>query len=515
MFPGDHAASTPDKIAAVLAGSGASITYRELDQTSARLARYLHERGLRRGDGVALLADNTLELFEVYWATQRSGLYLTPINSHLTADEIAYIVHDCDAKALIVSAGVGPLAEAVGAAAPEVAIRLAYGGPVAGFGDYAATLRDVAAEPLPSQPRGVEMLYSSGTTGRPKGIRPPLPDGQVDGPPEPFLTISAQLYDFDANTTYLSPAPLYHAAPLKFTALIHAIGGTVVVMERFDAAGALATIERHGVTHSQWVPTMFVRMLKLPAQVRTGHDLSTHRVAIHAAAPCPVDVKRAMIDWWGPVLFEYYGATEGSGLTYVTSDDWLEHPGSVGRAVLGELRICDDATGAVLGPRQVGTVYFEREVAPFVYHNDPEKTKSSRHPLHDNWTTTGDMGYADEDGYLYLTDRKAFMIISGGVNIYPRDIEDVLALHPAVFDVAVIGVPDEEMGESVLAVVAPAPDTEAGPDLERELIAHVKKHIAAFKAPRRVVFTDEMPRTPTGKLVKQKLRDRYGSSVST
>ena len=509
MFPGTHAARTPDKTAVVRTDTGQTLTYRELEDGSVRLARFLQAQGLRRGDGVALVADNSLSLFEIYWATQRSGLYFTPINHHLTADEIAYIVRDCGAKALIVTAGVGDLATEVGAAVPDVSIRLAYDGPVAGFADARTALADIAPHPLPDQPRGVEMLYSSGTTGRPKGIRPPLPDRQVGAGAEAFLTISAQLYSFDADTVYLSPAPLYHAAPLKFTALIHALGGTVVVMPRFDAAGALAAIERHGVTHSQWVPTMFVRMLKLPVDVRARHDLSTHRVAVHAAAPCPVDVKRAMIDWWGPILFEYYGATEGCGLTYITSSDWLAHPGSVGRAVLGELRICAD-DGAVLGPRQVGTVFFEREVAPFAYHNDPEKTRSSRHPQHDNWTTTGDLGYADPDGYLYLTDRKAFMIISGGVNIYPRDTEDVLALHPAVFDVAVIGVPDDEMGESVLAVVAPAPGTAAGPELERELIAHVKSHIAAFKAPRRVVFTDDMPRTPTGKLVKQKLRERYG-----
>ncbi len=324
------------------------------------------------------------------------------------------------------------------------------------------------------------------------------------------------MYAFSPETVYLSPAPLYHAAPLRFTATVQTLGGTVVVMDRFDAEGALAAIERYRATHSQWVPTMFVRMLKLPPEVRARYDVSSMRVAIHAAAPCPIDVKRAMIDWWGPVIYEYYAATEGVGITFIDSAQWLEHPGSVGRGGLGEVRIADAETGALVPAGRVGTVYFERHDGPlFTYHNDPEKTRASRHPEHDNWGTTGDLGYLDEEGWLYLTDRTAFMIISGGVNIYPRDAEDALALHPAVFDVAVIGVPDPEMGEAVLAVVQPVPGAVPGPELERELIAHTRTHVAAFKAPRRVVFTDDMPRTPTGKLVKQKLRERYPALPET
>ncbi len=508
MFPGTHAAVTPDKPAVVMAGSGRVLTYRELDEGSARLARHLHEAGLRRGDVVALLATNGPRVFEVYWAAQRSGLYVTAVNHHLTADEVAYVVSDSGAKALVVSAS--PLAAEVGGLVPGVEVRLAYDGPVPGFDDYDTALAGLSAEPLPDQPRGADMLYSSGTTGRPKGIRPALPERKVDEPGDPYVAVFGMMYRFDADTVYLSPAPLYHAAPLRFSATIQAIGGTVVVMERFDPEGALAAIERYRVTHSQWVPTHFVRMLKLPEDVRRRYDVSSLRVAIHAAAPCPPEVKRAMIDWWGPVLHEYYAATEGAGITFIDSAQWLEHPGSVGRGgILGDVRICDDETGAVLAPRQVGTVYFERETVSFEYHNDAEKTRAARHPEHETWATTGDLGYVDEEGWLYLTDRKAFTIISGGVNIYPREAEDVLALHPAVLDVAVIGVPDPEMGESVLAVVSPAAGAEPGPALERELIEHVKAHIAAFKAPRRVVFTDDMPRTPTGKLVKQTLRDRY------
>lgn len=508
MFPGTHAAVTPDKPAVIMAGSGETLSYSDLDAGSARLARHLHDAGLRRGDVIALLATNSPRVFEVYWAAQRSGLYITAVNHHLTADEVAYIVRDSGAKALVVSAS--PLAAEVGGLTADLPVRLAYDGEVPGFADYDETLREVSAEPLPDQPRGADMLYSSGTTGRPKGIRPPLPERQVDEPGDTYALVFGAVYGFTPDTVYFSPAPLYHAAPLRFSATIQAIGGTVVVLERFDPEAALAAIEKYGVTHSQWVPTHFVRMLKLPEDVRARYDHSTLKVAIHAAAPCPPDVKRAMIGWWGPVLFEYYAATEGAGITFINSEEWLAHPGSVGRGgIVGDVRICDDETGAVLEPRQVGTIYFERDTVSFEYHNDPEKTKGARHPEHETWATTGDLGYVDEEGWLYLTDRKAFMIISGGVNIYPREAEDALALHPAVNDVAVIGIPDPEMGESVLAVVQPAPGVEPSPELERELIAHTREHIAHYKAPRKVVFTDDMPRTPTGKLVKQTLRDRY------
>ncbi|MFI6878767.1 acyl-CoA synthetase [Streptomyces sp. NPDC050400] len=499
MHPG---AFDPVRAAVVTADGGTTLTYGELEENSLRLADHLRGAGLRRGDHVALLSDNDPRVMEVYWAAMRSGLYLTAVNHHLTADEAAYIVRDCGAKALIVADGtLGELSARVVELVPEVEHLLGFGD-----GTYAAALAAASAEPPTVQPRGADMLYSSGTTGRPKGIEPALPDGDIRTDPTTYQLLFQPMYGFGEDTVYLCPAPLYHAAPLRFCGTITATGGTVVLMKSFDAQGALAAIARHRVTHSQWVPTMFVRMLKLPAQVRERYDTSSMKVAIHAAAPCPVEVKRRMMDWWGPVLYEYYSSTEGNGITFIGPDEWLRKPGSVGRAgLLGELRICDEA-GKVLPPGETGVVYFERDELPFRYHRDDGRTREAQHPDHPNWTTTGDIGHADEDGYLYLTDRKAFTIISGGVNIYPQEIEDCLVLHPAVADVAVIGVPDEEMGESVRAVVQPAEGVDPGPDLGEELTAYVRDRMARYKVPRHVDFVTSLPRTPTGKLAKGKLR---------
>jgi len=395
-----------------------------------------------------------------------------------------------------------------------VALRLAFGGPVRGHGDYAAALSGASAEPLADEPSGATMLYSSGTTGRPKGVRPELPDRQVHEPGEMVTELAGTLFGLDADTVYLSPAPIYHAAPLRWCGAIQGLGGTVVMTERFDPEGTLAAIAEHRVTAGQFVPTMFVRMLRLDEQVRARYDVSTLRLAVHAAAPCPVEVKHKMIDWWGPVLVEYYASTEGQGMTMINSERWLEKPGSVGKAVVGALRICDDDGGEVpVG--EVGTIYFERDIVPFTYHNDPEKTREAQHPEHPTWTTVGDIGRVDEDGFLFLTDRKAFTIISGGVNIYPQEIENALALHPSVEDVAVIGVPDEEMGEAVMAFVQPAPGAVPGPELEREIIDFVRATIARFKAPRAVEFVSDLPRTPTGKLVKHELKRRYLADTSS
>ncbi|GAA1929294.1 acyl-CoA synthetase [Nocardioides marmoribigeumensis] len=508
MYPGTYAQTTPDKAAVVMAGSGRTITYRELDDSSRQLAVALHDLGLRQGDVVAMLSDNQADCLVIYWAALRSGLYLTAINHHLTADEAAYIAGDCDATVLIASASLSSLAAEVLAATPSVEHAYAFGGQVPGFSSYDELLASAGDRRLEDQPRGGDMLYSSGTTGRPKGVKGPMLGIQVDEPGEPLAGLAGAAFGFDDTVVYLSPAPIYHAAPLRWCGVVHVYGGTVVMLERFDAETSLAMIEKHRVTVTQMVPTMFVRLLQLDEATRSSYDVSSLRLAIHAAAPCPPDVKQAMIDWWGPILVEYYASTEGSGLTMITSPEWLEKRGSVGRSMLGPVHVCDD-DGRELPPGEVGLIYFERDKQVFTYHKDPEKTAAATHPDHEFWTFFGDMGYVDEDGFLFLTDRKSFMIISGGVNIYPAEIESALTLHPAVFDVAVIGVRDPEMGEQVKAVVQVRDGVTPSPQLAEELIAHVRSRIAHYKAPRSVDFVDSLPRSATGKLVKRKLLDAY------
>jgi fatty-acyl-CoA synthase len=507
MYPGTHAASAPDRPAVIMVDTGRVLTYRELDENSARLASALHGLGLRTGDVIALLSDNAAEAFEIYWAAMRSGLYITAVNWHLAPDEAAYIVDDSGAQVVIASAGVRELAQQVVQLRPGATYWYAFGGVVNGYLPYAELL--ATAPPwLGDQPRGSEMLYSSGTTGRPKGIKPRLLPIRVDEPGEPLVALLEHAFKITSDDVYLSPAPIYHTAPLKWCAGIQALGATVVLMERFDAESALAAIERHRVTVTQMVPTMFVRMLQLPEDVRKSYDVSSLRSGVHAAAPCPPDVKDAMIAWWGPIVVEYYGATEGHGITLITTPEWRTKRGSVGRAALGVVHICDDDGNELLAG-DVGTIYFERDVVGFEYHNDAEKTAASRHPAHDNWATVGDVGYLDGDDYLFLTDRKAFMVIAGGVNIYPQETENVLALHPQIFDVAVIGVPDPEMGEQVKAVVQLRDGVTPSDELAADIIAYVRDRIAHYKAPRSVDFVDELPRLATGKLAKRILKSRY------
>ena len=506
MYPAVHAQSDPHRPAVVMAGSGRTVTYGQLEDESSRLASALHARGLRQGDVVAVLADNAPEVFSVLWACLRSGLYITPVNRNLTASEVAYIVGDSGAKALVASAALRELAVQVAAeVSPESLI--AFGGPIEGFEDFADVLVG-AGDPLEDRPRGSDMMYSSGTTGRPKGVKSRMLPIQVDEPGDPITGLLSMAFKVGPEDVYLQPAPIYHAAPLKWAGSVQALGGTVVMLEKFDAEAALQAIQEHRVTVAQFVPTMFVRMLQLPEPVRASYDVSTLRLAVHAAAPCPPDVKRAMIEWWGPIVFEYYGSTEQHGITLTSSPEWQQKPGTVGKAMIGIAHICDDE-GNELPAGEIGSVYFERDELPFEYHNDPEKTAAAIHPQHETWTTVGDLGYLDEDGYLFLTDRKSFVIISGGVNIYPQEVENLLTMHDKIFDVAVIGVPDAEMGQSVKAVVQLKEGVEPGPDVEQEIIDFVRSQIATFKAPRSVDFVDSLPRTPTGKLVKRELTRRY------
>ena len=511
MYPGLHAQNTPDKAAAIDAATGEVLTYAQLDERSNRLAQLLFAEGLRPDDHIAVFLENHLRYFEVAWAAFRSGLHLTTVNRYLTGPEAGYIVDDCGAQVLVSSGAVHEAASAIPALAPGCRRFLVVGGPPAGassrFESYEQATEAHEARPLEEEPLGEFMLYSSGTTGRPKGITRRL-SGRPVAKGLPMAVTLKGLFRFDADAVYLSPAPMYHSAPVGFTTAVQSLGGTVIMLERFDASGALQAMEKYAVTHSQWVPTMFSRMLKLPEEDRARFDLSNHQLAIHAAAPCPRKVKEEMFAWWGPILHEYYGGTESNGLTYVGPEDWLAHPGTVGRAVMGTLHICDEQ-GAELPNGEPGIVYFERDSMPFSYHRDPEKTRSAQHPVHPTWTALGDVGYVDDDGYLYLTDRASFMIISGGVNIYPQEIENELIMHPKVEDVAVVGVPHAEFGEEVKAVVQPVADVEPDEALAQELMDFAREHLAAYKCPRSIDFEAELPRLPTGKLYKRLLKDRY------
>lgn len=514
MYLADFAASAPER-AAVVMGSGRRISFAELDDRSRRLAGVLDDLGLQRGDHLAVVMENHPAYYEVVWAGLRSGLYVTAVNSHLTADEAAYIVDDCQATAVVTTATMGSLAEAMVGSTPRVRHRLMLDGEAEGHLAYEPLVGSRSPRPLEEDRRGMVMLYSSGTTGRPKGIKFPLPP--VDSPLGEWEIAehSRQRYGFSEEMVFLSPAPLYHAAPLRVSMAVQCVGGTVVVMERFDPAQALALIESERVTHSQWVPTMFVRLLKLPQDERTGYDLTSHRLATHAAAPCPVEVKEQMIAWWGPIIEEYYAGTENIGSTAITSAEWLEHKGSVGRPSYGAvLHICDDE-GRELPTGGVGTVYFEDTANIFEYHGDQEKTTSVAHPDHPTWRTLGDVGRVDDDGYLYLTDRRAFMIVAGGVNIYPQEIEDVLVTHPKVLDVAVFGIPNDDMGEEVKAVVQPVEYADAGPALAEELDQWCADRLAGFKQPRSYDFVEQLPRLDNGKLYKKSLRDPYWADRPT
>ena len=513
MHPGVHAATNPHRPAVILAGSGAVQTYGELDAGAHRLARLLYDRGLRPGDTMAVWMENNPRYLEATWAPQRSGLYYTPISSRLTAGEVGYILGDCEAQALVTSYERRQVAAQLSEELAAIPTRLMVGGVIDGFEPYEEVVGAQPAEPLPELLEGRSMLYSSGTTGRPKGVKKPL--GRIALGTQGFdsvLGLGRSLYGFGEDVVFLSPAPLYHTAPLWFTMALHRAGATTVVMEHFDPVGFLEVVERYRVTHTLMVPTMFVRLLKLPEADRSRVDLSSLRYCIHGAAPCPAEVKERMIEWWGPILYEYYAGTEGNAYVACSSEEWLAHRGTVGRSLAGPtLHILDD-DGNELPPGQVGSIYVAGG-PDFEYHNDPEKTRAAYDPK--GRSTLGDVGYLDEEGYLYLTDRKAYTIISGGVNVYPQEAEDVLVTHPKVMDVAVFGVPHEELGEQVKAVVQPADPADAGPELEAELIAFCRQRLAPFKCPRTVDFEAELPRHPTGKLYKRLLRDRYWPSPGT
>ena len=510
MHPTVHARAHPDKPAIIMAASGEIITYAQLNARSNQVAQLIRDHGIGIGETIALCLENHPWFFVLAWGAQRAGVHYVAISSRLTAPEVSYILEDSGAKLLFGSAYLAPVLDEVARLNPGIK-QLRFDSP--GSLSAEAALAAMPETPIADERAGTDMLYSSGTTGRPKGVKIALPEDPAIDAPSIFVQLVKAAYGMTEEAMYISPAPLYHAAPLRWSMTVHRIGGTVVVMERFDPEAALAAIEKYQITDGQFVPTHFVRMLKLPEEIRRKYDVSSLKCAIHAAAPCPVPIKRSMIDWWGPVLFEYYAGTEGNGSTFITSAEWLTKPGSVGRALSGVVHICDEEGNEV--PRGTeGQVFFEAAdptLKPFEYHNDPEKTAESRNKH--GWTSIGDVGLLDDDGFLFLTDRKSFMIISGGVNIYPQEIENLLITHPKVADAAVIGAPDSDLGERVVAVVQPLDMADAGPALAEELLAYLAPQLSRLKMPRQIDFREQLPREATGKLYKRLLRDEYRAAA--
>ncbi|MGY6550502.1 MAG: acyl-CoA synthetase [Erythrobacter sp.] len=510
MHPIAHAASRPDHPAVIMTGSGKQITYGEMEANANRFARLLRARGIGAGEAFAVLLENRIEFFTLIWGSQRCGAMLVPISSRLTAPEVAYIIRDSEARLLITSGAFAPLLDDIRSECPGLDVLVMDAKELGrGEDDFAAALAAEDASAFPDQTAGMVMLYSSGTTGRPKGIRPAPPEDPDPQAMVPLigLAVMGAGMPTDGSLVYLSPAPLYHAAPIGWCSVVHRLGGTVVMMEKFDPEEALKAIETYRVTDSQWVPTHFVRFLKLDPAVRTKYDLSSHSRALHAAAPCPVPIKQEMIAWWGPIVNEYYAGSEMIGMTLVKSEHWLAKPGTVGVAVHGKVHVCGP-DGEELGADQDGLIYFENDTLP-TYHNDPAKTAEAMHPK--GWMTLGDIGHLDSDGFLYLTDRKSHMIISGGVNIYPQEIENLLITHDKVMDAAVIGAPCPDLGEKVVAVVQPKDMADAGEALEAELRAFLAPSLSKIKMPKLFDFRPDLPREANGKLYKRELRDEFAA----
>ena len=499
-----YAEAKPDAAAFVMANSGEEVTWREHHRRINRLAQYFKDIGLKPEEHIAVCMENNARYFEIVAAASDCGLTYTCISTHLKTAEMEYIINNCEARVFITSQNKAEAARKLLDVTPGVSHRLMMGASIDGYQPYEEVTAQYPPDPVNLENAGRAMLYSSGTTGLPKGVLSTVESTKV-GELGPSGELIAALYQLNQDSIYLSPAPLYHAAPLTFCMLTLSAGGTVVVMEKFDAEQSLALIEKYQVTHSQWVPTMFIRMLKLPEAVRAKYDVSSMKMAIHAAAPCPIEIKEMMINWWGPVFMEYYAGTEGNTMVMISSEEWLQHKGSVGKCYIGKIHILNDDLREQ--PPGVSGQIFIEDGNTFEYHKEPSKTAASRTP--DGWSTIGDIGFLDEEGYLYLTDRKANMIISGGVNIYPQETENILTLHPMVMDVAVIGIPNEDYGEEVKAVVQLLDPDAAGPDLEKEMIAYCKARLSVIKCPRSIDFVDELPRTPTGKLIKRLLKDRY------
>ncbi len=500
-----HAREAPDRMAIVDASG--SHRFAELNALTNRMVRALRTRGLVPGDGVALLCSNRVEFVAVYLATQRAGFRLTPINWHLTEEEVGYIVDNCEARAFFGDARFSDVARDAAKRAPRLVAKIAIGGPIPDFDLLSEVCAEESADDLTDPVQGGAMLYTSGTTGRPKGVyrKGPSPSSLTG----PILATS----DFRVETDVaLVTGPLYHAAPLAINLVVPLSAGVgTVLMDKWSADETLRLIEEHRVTHSHLVPTMFHRLLALDDDVRNAHDLSSLRWIVHGAAPCPEHVKAAMIEWWGPILFEYYAATEGGGF-WIDSHEWLEKPGSVGRVDPERFRVSirnDQDEEVDVGAS--GTVYFRApDQNRFEYFKAPEKTASA---YRGDYYTMGDIGRLDEDGYLFLTGRSAELILSGGVNVYPAEIDAVLLRHPAVGDAATIGVPNEEWGEEVKAVIELAGGVDPSDGLADELLAFCREHLAGYKVPRSIVFAERLPRLDSGKIQRARVRDQFARSA--
>ena len=508
--PAFHATVTPGKVAYEMLNSGESLTFAELDAASNQAAHALRTLGVGVGENIAFLLENRLDLLVLAWAAQRSGVIYAPISRYLTASEAAFIVEDCGAKVFITTAKLAEVATEIQLSLNKNTALLMLDNTVEGYALWSECIESMPTHAVADECAGASMLYSSGTTGRPKGILRAYPKTGIDSLSPVVLPVCEKMAGMSAESVYLSPAPLYHSAPLATAMIAAGLGCTTVVMPSFDEMEFLGAIEKHRISHTQVVPTMFVRLLKMPQAQRERFDTSSLQSAIHVAAPCPVKIKQQMIDWWGPILIEFYAGTEGNGVTASNTQQWKEHPGTVGKALIGEIYILDD-DGKPLPIGEIGDVYFNAGQR-FEYHGDPEKTAKAF--TADGWSTLGDIGYLDDDGFLYLTDRRAYTIISGGVNVYPQETEDLLISHPAVADVAVFGVSDEEMGEIVQAVVQPLDWQQAGPELEKTLRAYCRENLSAIKTPKSIDFREVLPRTPTGKLLKRILKDEYQTAAT-
>ena len=495
--------------AVIVHPAGTRIGFAELEARANRLAHYWRQTGLREGDTVAVVMENNEHLHAVMWAARRAGLYYVTVNTHLTAAEVGYILTNSEAKAVIGSAAMSELCAALDDYLPEVtpARKLISDAELRGWRRYPEAVADEPDAAITDEWEGDLLQYSSGTTGRPKGIRRALPHVRPPEAPN-MLTPLLTVLGITADSVYLSPAPLYHTAPSMWSMCVQALGATTVVMQRFDAEAALECIERYRITHAQFVPAMFVRMLKLPEDVRKSYDLSSLQRVVHAAAPCPPEIKRQMIAWWGPIIDEFYSSSEGAGISFITADEWLDRPGSVGRSLLGTPHIVG-SDGAELPPGEIGDIFYEGGT-PFDYLHDRDKTDASHNEA--GWATVGDVGYLDADGYLFLTDRRHHTIISGGVNIYPQEAENMLISHPRVADAAVFGLPDAAMGQTVAAAVETVDPADATDAFADELLSWLRLQLAHYKCPRTITFEAHLPRTDTGKLYKQQLIDKYSDA---